>query len=97
MEEEIKEQPIFSVGEETEKEPIVISDETKRTRRKQRGDDIMVTQCLLCMILVLSIFSLHWINPEFQSDLLSQYEEKLHAPAEAFIAQLLEKIESWVH
>lgn len=96
MEEQVqKEQSVFSV-EETVKEPIVITGEKPRVRRKTGGDDVVLMQCLLCLVLVVSIFSLQWINPSFQEALLSQYEQKLHAPAEAFLQQFLEWLESWV-
>ena len=63
--------------------------------KKGRSDDVMMTQCIFCIILVLSMFALHWISSDFQKELLILYKEKVIAPAEPFLANVIETAEQW--
>ena len=46
-------------------ETIHLSD-TPAPRKPQHADDIALTQCILCLLLVLCVFGLHWLKPEWQ-------------------------------
>ena len=96
MEEPVQ-QPVFQVEPETEKEPIVIASEISSVKKKAAGGGCIFTQFLLSAVLAAAVFSLKWIHPTFRANLLEQYQTKLHAPAEAFIIQLLTQLEQWVH
>jgi hypothetical protein len=85
------------IMEETKIEPLVLTEERKQKKKKGSGEDCIFLQCLLSIVLMISIFSLRWIHPQFQAALLEQYQTKLYAPAEAFLTQILTQIEQWVH
>lgn len=74
---------------------VIFIDESKSDRKKSSGDDVMLTQCILCLILALSVFLLKFISDDFQNELLSIYKEKTSAPAEPFIIKIIEIIEAW--
>ncbi len=64
---------------------------------KHRSDDVMLTQCIFCIVLVLSVLGLHWVSRDFQEGLLTLYQEKISAPAEPFLARIMEAVEQWMH
>ncbi len=74
---------------------VIFIDEKKPDKKKSPGDDVMLTQCILCLILVLSVFLLKFISDDFQRELLSIYKENTSAPAESAIAKIIETIEEW--
>ncbi|MDE6019909.1 MAG: hypothetical protein K2H01_02775 [Ruminococcus sp.] len=78
-----------------QKENILYIDENSSGKKKTHGDDVILTQCILCLILALAVFLLKFISEDFQHDLLSVYTEKTNAPAEPFIVQITEAIEAW--
>ncbi|MBQ8687450.1 MAG: hypothetical protein IJ512_02725 [Ruminococcus sp.] len=101
MEEPIKqeetrnEEPLFPDALVPQNTETIYIDRKAPHRTKNRSDDVMMTQCIFCMILVLSIFGLHWISADFQEALLALYEEKVSAPAEPFLAHITEAAEQW--
>ncbi|MCI5555146.1 MAG: hypothetical protein MR378_09685 [Ruminococcus sp.] len=54
-------------------------------------------QLLLTGILAAAVFSLRWVNASYQTALLQLYQTHFQAPAEPLLAQLLERLEFWVH
>ena len=50
--------------------------ESASPKKSQHADDIALTQCILCMVLVLSVFALHWLKPDWQAFFLAQYTAK---------------------
>lgn len=74
---------------------VIFLDEGKSDKKKGSGDDVMLTQCILCLMLVLSVFLLKFISDDFQGELLSIYKEKTSASAEPFVAKIVEMIEAW--
>lgn len=74
---------------------VIYIDENKSAKKKTSGDDVMLTQCILCLVLVLSIFLIKFISVDFQHNLLSIYSEKMNAPAEPFILKIIETVETW--
>ena len=89
-------------------ETIHLSD-TPAPRKPQHADDIALTQCILCLLLVLCVFGLHWLKPEWQilTDLhtadpewqimlLEQYAAKRDAPPVLWLDQLLRAVQQWI-
>lgn len=76
-------------------EPIHISGET-HMQKPQHADDVALTQCILCVVLVLCIFALHWLKPEWQEMLLTQYAAKRDAPPVAWLDSLLQAVQQWI-
>lgn len=64
--------------------------------KRQRADDIVLTQCMLCVILVLLCFGLHWLKPEWQQMLLSSYMEYREAAPVAWLDKLLQAVRDWM-
>ena len=73
-------------------ETIHLSD-TPAPRKPQHADDIALTQCILCLLLVLCVFGLHWLKPEWQIMLLEQYAAKRDAPPVLWLDQLLRAVQ----
>lgn len=95
--EEIKELPNQEATHETEEmEPIHICDERGKREKKQHADDVALTQCILCILLVLAMFVLHWLRPEWQTMLLSQYTAYRDAPPVAWLDSILQAIQDWM-
>lgn len=65
-------------------------------KKSQHADDIALTQCILCMVLVLSVFALHWLKPDWQAFLLAQYAAKRDAPPVAWLDDLLRAVQQWI-
>ena len=76
-------------------ETIHLSD-TPAPRKPQHADDIALTQCILCLLLVLCVFGLHWLKPEWQIMLLEQYAAKRDAPPVLWLDQLLRAVQQWI-
>lgn len=76
-------------------ETIHLSD-TPAPRKPQHADDIALTQCILCLLLVLCVFGLHWLKPEWQVMLLEQYAAKRDAPPVLWLDQLLRAVQQWI-
>ena len=55
-----------------------------------------MVQCMLCVLLVLSMFVLHWLRPEWQEMLLGQYALHRAAPAAAWLEELLRAVQQWM-
>lgn len=55
---------------QSETQVLHLSGEHRGSARQQRADDVAMTQCILCILLVLILFVLHWLKPEWQSMLL---------------------------
>ena len=70
--------------------------ESASTKKSQHADDIALTQCILCMVLVLSVFALHWLKPDWQAFLLAQYAAKRDAPPVAWLDDLLRAVQQWI-
>ena len=66
------------------------------TPKPQHADDIALTQCILCLLLVLCVFGLHWLKPEWQTMLLEQYAAKRDAPPVLWLDQLLRAVQQWI-
>ena len=66
------------------------------TRGAGDADDIALTQCILCLLLVLCVFGLHWLKPEWQTMLLEQYAAKRDAPPVLWLDQLLRAVQQWI-
>ena len=73
-------------------EKIYIGDEPKVSGK---SDDVMMTQGILCIILVLSLVVLRFINGDFLDELLSMYRERTASPPESFLAEIIETVEKW--
>ena len=76
-------------------EPIRVV-ETAAFQKQQHADDVALTQCILCVILVLCVFSLHWLKPEWQELLLAQYMEKREAAPILWLDGFLQAIQQWL-
>lgn len=81
--------------EDTVIPPIPIAPDAL-TAKKQRGDDVVLTQCILCITIVLLFLGLHWVKPEWQQWLLQQYQHYRDEPTLAWIDQLLHTVQSWL-
>ena len=64
-------------------------------RASARSDDVMMTQGILCIILLLALVVLKFINSDFLSDLLAMYNEKISLPPEGVLADMIESAEQW--
>ena len=67
--------------------------ESASPKKSQHADDIALTQCILCMVLVLSVFALHWLKPDWQAFFLAQYTAKRDAPPVAWLDELLRAVQ----
>ncbi|WP_295216102.1 hypothetical protein [Ruminococcus sp.] len=76
-------------------EPIHITGEVKQ-KKEQHADDVALTQCILCVILVLCVFALHWLKPEWQEMLLTQYAIHRDAPPVAWLDHFLKAVQQWI-
>ena len=94
-------QPMFPVSEpesiSAPQEPVIVTDPTPHTKKKKHNCDCMGMQLLLTGILAVAVFSLRWVNASYQTALLQLYQTHFQAPAEPLLAQLLERLEFWVH
>ena len=94
-------QPMFPVSEpesiSAPQEPVIVTDPTPHTKKKKHNGDCMGMQLLLTGILAAAVFSLRWVNASYQTALLQLYQTHFQAPAEPLLAQLLERLEFWVH
>ncbi|MGN0584420.1 MAG: hypothetical protein ACI4JD_03090 [Ruminococcus sp.] len=86
--------PVISGISEPSNDVIYI-DKKRSGRMKGKSDDIMLTQCILCLILALSVFLLKYINEDFQTGFISLYKQRTEASAEPFIMKITEIIEAW--
>lgn len=73
-------------------EKIYIGDEPKASGK---SDDVMMTQGILCIILVLALVVLRFINGDFLDELLSIYAERTSSPPEDFLADIIISAEQW--
>lgn len=64
-------------------------------RKKNRSDDVMLTQGIFCAVLALAVFSIGFINEDFQKELLSFYHERIHGETEPFLQKLISAAEEW--
>lgn len=48
------------------------------------------------MVLVLSVFVLHWLKPDWQAFFLAQYTAKRDAPPVAWLDELLRAVQQWI-
>lgn len=76
-------------------EPFCISGITAHSKG-QRADDAALTQCVLCMLLVLCVFSLHWLKPEWQTVLLERYAAYRDAPPVQWLETFLQAVQQWM-
>lgn len=83
------------VTSESMPEPLCISG-TAPHHKPQRADDVALTQCILCMVLVLCVFALHWLKPEWQTLLLEQYASHRDAPPIQWLDALLQAAKQWM-
>lgn len=103
MEEQVKQEVLKKEEAPGPEELIPVSGEdiyvrdSEHREKKHRSDDVMLTQCIFCLVLVLSVFGLSWIHAGFQEELLTLYEQKVSAPPEPFLARLIEAAEQWFH
>lgn len=74
---------------------MIYIDENHSRKKDSKGDDVMLTQFILCLLIVLSVFLLKFINGEFQQELLSMYSDKTNVSAEPFIADILSAVEAF--
>lgn len=74
---------------------IIYINENHSHKKEGKGDDVMLTQFILCLLLVLSVFLLRFVNEDFQKEIFSMYSERTNANAEPFIAAVFETIENW--
>ncbi len=74
-------------------EPIYISydDEPK----EKKSDDTLLTQLILCAVLVAVAFGMKYIDSDFQENMLSMYRRLLNAPPEEFLQKILDGLETW--
>lgn len=99
--EELEHQTLPEEPKQTEEsipeEPILVrGDFSEPPEKKQRADDVAMVQCMLCVLLVLSMFVLHWLRPEWQEMLLGQYAQHRAAPAVAWLEELLRAVQQWM-
>ncbi len=73
-------------------EKIYIGEEPKASGK---SDDVMMTQGILCIILVLALVVLRFINGDFLNELLSIYAERTSSPPESFLADIIRSAEQW--
>ena len=73
-------------------EKIYIGEERKASGK---SDDVMMTQGILCIILVLALVVLRFINSDFLEKLLSIYNERISSPPEGVLADMIESAEQW--
>lgn len=90
-----KKEEIIAEIEPAGLEPIQISEEHTEIK-KEHGDDVVLTQCILCVCMVLILFALHWLKPEWQTMLLTQYTQYRDEPPIAWLDQLLQAIQQWM-
>lgn len=81
------------IPEETEQIHIIKGTVPKK---KQHADDVVLTQCILCVLLVLLFFALHWLKPEWQSSLIAAYMSHRDAAPVAWLDKLLESFQAWL-
>lgn len=93
--EEFKENDMEKRQEMTSSEPIQIIGDTV-PKKEQHADDVALTQCILCVVLVLCVFALHWIKPEWQEMLLTQYAAHRDAPPIAWLDSFLKAVQQWI-
>lgn len=86
----LKESPVTPISE-----PIHIAGDVRR-EKVQHADDVALTQCILCVVLVLCVFALYWLKPEWQEMLLTQYAMHSDAPPAAWLNSLLEAVQQWI-
>lgn len=92
------EKPLLTAAASDSSENIkdmIYIDENHSRKKDSKGDDVMLMQFILCLLIVLSVFLLKFINGEFQQELLSMYSDKINAPAEPFIADILKAAEAF--
>ncbi len=65
-------------------------------RKAQRADDVVLTQCMLCLLLVLVVFALHWLQPEWQAMLLDAYRSNRDAAPVGWLDKLLRSFQAWL-
>lgn len=93
------EEPLFPVSEPESPspvpEPVIVTDPPPSSRKKKHSGDCMGMQLLLAGILAAVVFSLRWVDIAYQTALLECYQTQFQAPAEPFLARLLEQLEFW--
>ncbi len=77
-------------------EPVHIYDAGK-SRKKERADDVALTQCILCVVTVLCMFGLYWLKPAWYTMVISQYQLYRDAPPVAWIEAALQALQQWLH
>ncbi len=76
-------------------EPIQIVGRTM-PRKTQHADDVVLTQCILCVVLVLVCVSLHWLKPEWQAELLGWYRALREASPVTWLDHFLNAVQAWL-
>lgn len=83
--------PDFSADDDK----VLFIDDKKAESVKGAGDDVMLMQCILCVVLAVSAVITGFADNEFQSRLVSLYRDMMNSPAEHFLAEILKSIEAW--
>ena len=65
-------------------------------KKAQHTDDVVLTQCILCALLVLVCFALRWLKPEWQTEILELYTHYRDAAPVAWLDSLLKSIQDWL-
>ena len=67
-----------------------------KNSKKERADDIALTQCILCVVLILSVFVVYWLQPEWYQNLIEQYQLHRDAAPVTWIDALLHSLQEWL-
>lgn len=76
-------------------EPVHVYENMKNSK-KERADDIALTQCILCVVLILSVFVVYWLQPEWYQNLIEQYQLHRDAAPVTWIDALLHSLQEWL-
>lgn len=83
--------------EKSAAESLVLTDSPETIpKKKQHADDVWMMQCIFCILLLLSIFVLHWIRADFSASLQQMYVQHVQEPAPAWLANWIQQIEQWI-
>ncbi|MCC8110604.1 MAG: hypothetical protein LIO74_02905 [Ruminococcus sp.] len=95
------EQPSESVSDDSiaaaispSPEPIHLSNDIPQ--KVEHADDVVLTQCILCILLVLLCILLHWLKPEWQFAFLDTYRQGQDAPPISWLNQFLQSFQAWI-
>ena len=94
-------QPMFPVSEpesiSTPQEPVIVTDPTPHTKKKKHNGDCMGMQLLLTGILAAAVFFSTVGECVLSDCIATALSDTFPSSGRALLAQLLERLEFWVH